>query len=102
MSKTTIKDIEPFLDAIKAGEVDSFVISWSNPKGTRKTGNSRSIMSGSPAILARLIGICFKNLSNALISDGLDLKEAQAFLLSALNQKSETVKAFIQMMNEED
>ena len=55
MSKTTIKDIEPFLDAIKAGEVDSFVISWSNPKGTRKTGNSHSIMSGSPAILARLI-----------------------------------------------
>lgn len=102
MSKTTIKDIEPFLDALKAGEVDSFVISWSNPKGTRKTGNSRSIMSGSPAILARLIGICFENLSNALISDGLDPKEAQAFLLSALNQKSETVKAFIQMMNEED
>ena len=102
MSKTTIKDIEPFLDALKAGEVDSFVISWSNPKGTRKTGNSRSIMSGSPAILARLIGICFENLSNALISDGLDPKEAQVFLLSALNQKSETVKAFIQMMNEED
>lgn len=102
MSKTTIKDIEPFLDAIKAGEVDSFVISWSNPKGTRKTGNSRSIMSGSPAILARLIGICFENLSNALISDELDPKEVQAFLLSALNQKSETVKAFIQMMNEED
>ena len=102
MSKTTIKDIEPFLDAIKASEVDSFVISWSNPKGTRKTGNSRSIMSGSPAILARLIGICFENLSNALISDGLDPKEVQAFLLSALNQKSETVKAFIQMMNEED
>lgn len=102
MSKTTIKDIEPFLDALKVGEVDSFVISWSNPKGTRKTGNSRSIMSGSPAILARLIGICFENLSNALISDGLDPKEVQAFLLSALNQKSETVKAFIQMMNEED
>lgn len=102
MSKTTIKDIEPFLDALKAGEVDSFVISWSNPKGTRKTGNSRSIMSGSPAILARLIVICFENLSNALISDGLDPKEVQAFLLSALNQKSETVKAFIQMMNEED
>lgn len=102
MSKTTIKDIEPFLDALKAGEVDSFVISWSNPKGTRKTGNSRSIMSGGPAILARLIGICFENLSNALISDGLDPKKVQAFLLSALNQKSETVKAFIQMMNKED
>lgn len=102
MNKTTIKDIEPFLDAIKADEVDSFVISWSNPKGTRKTGNSRSIMSGSPAILARLIGICFENLSNALIKDGNDPMEVQAFLLSALNQKSETVKAFIQMMNKED
>ena len=94
MSKTTIKDIEPFLDALKAGEVDSFVISWSNPKGTRKTGNSRSIMSGSPAILARLIGICFENLSNALIKDGNDPMEVQAFLLNMLNKKVSTSKAF--------
>lgn len=94
MSKTTIKDIEPFLDALKAGEVDSFVISWSNPKGTRKTGNSRSIMSGNPIVLARLLGICLESLTNALIKDGNDPIEVQAFLFSMLSKKVSTSKAF--------
>lgn len=102
MSKTTIKDIEPFLDALKAGEVDSFVISWSNPKGTRKTGNSRSIMSGNPIVLARLLGICLESLTNALIKDGNDPMEVQAFLFSMLSKKSEHIKSFYKMTDKDE
>ena len=102
MSKTTIKAIEPFIEDVKSGRADSFVITWCDPRGTKKTGNTKTCMSRNPIVLARLLGICLESLTNALIKDGNDPMEVQAFLFSMLSKKSEHIKSFYKMTDKDE
>lgn len=101
MTRASRKDIKPFLEALDKGEVDTFVVSWSNPDGNRETGNSRSCMTGSLPIMVRLLGVCLDNIKYALVKQGYSELEVTLFIAKMLDQKSEMVKGLFNVKGEE-
>ena len=101
MTRASRKDIKPFLEALDKGEVDTFIISWANPDGTRKTGNSRSCMEGDLPIMLSLLSVCLKNIKYALIKQGYDPLEVELFIAKQFDQKSEMVKGFFNIKEED-
>ena len=101
MTRASRKDIKPFLEALDKGEVDTFVVSWSNPDGNRETGNSGSCMTGSLPIMVRLLGVCLDNIKYALVKQGYSELEVTLFIAEMLGQKSEIVKRLFNVKGEE-
>lgn len=101
MTRATVKDIKPFLEALDKGEVDTFVIGWSNPEGNRETGNSRTCMNGELEVMVRLLGIGLENIKHALVKQGYDPLEVSLFLLKSLSQKSDLVKGGFEFKEED-
>lgn len=101
MTRASRKDIKPFLEALDKGEVDTFVVSWSNPDGNRETENSRSCMNGSLPIMVRLLGVCLDNIKYTLVKQGYSELEVTLFIAEMLDQKSEIVKGLFNVKGEE-